>query len=138
MPDIQITQADPDTGIITLGMGRSPKIITGVDLLAQIVILTFLKNPGRDVLSPNDGSGLRAEIGQFNFTSSDEVNLLVLQRTKFVERSILANQTGTSGDPTERLAKLTVIGIASDLTASKVLVRVRVVNEAGEARDVLV
>jgi hypothetical protein len=138
MPDIQITRVDPNTGITSMGMGLTPKILTGMDLLAQIVVLTYLKDPGKDVLVPNDGAGLRAAIGQYNFTGSNEIKLLVLQRTKFVEQSILAKQTGTSADPTERLARLVVTAIAEDSTTGNVVVRIRVTNEASQAKDVLV
>lgn len=138
MPDIQIIQVDSETGLTTLGMGNSPKILTGISLLAQVVSLSFLRNPGRDVFAPTEGSGIRAEIGQFNFTQEDELKLLVMQRTKVVEKEVIGRQTAEVGNASERLKKLTVTDIATDITNARVLARVRITSEAGDTTDVLV
>lgn len=138
MPDIQLMKRDPSTGVLTMGMGRSPKIITGIDLLAQVVALSILKNPGRDVIDPEEGSGLRDAIGQYNLSSPDELKLLVLQRIKQVEKDILSRQAETPSDPSEKLKKLTVVDIAVDSGVGKVLARVRVLNETGASTDILV
>jgi hypothetical protein len=138
MPDIQIIQVDPKTGLTTMGMGNSPKILTGINLLAQVVSLSFLRNPGRDVFAPTEGAGIRADIGQFNFTQEDELKLLVMQRTKVVEKEVIGRQTAGIGDPAERLKKLTVLDIATDLQNSRVVARVRLTSEAGDTTDVLV
>lgn len=138
MPDIQLIQFDPTTGLAKLGMGRAPKILTGIDLLAQIVVLSYLRNPGRDVIDPSEGSGLRDAIGQYNLTSNDEIKILVVQRTKLVENEILGRQASSTGEPTERLKKLTVLDVASDLSSGQVLARVRLVSEAGDMTDILV
>lgn len=138
MPDIQLLQVDQETGIISLGLGRAPKVLTGMDLLVQLVALALLKNPGQDVIDPYEGSGLRSLIGEYNFTESEEIKIAVLQRTKQVEKEIIGRQLVGVGDPSERLKSLSVLDVAADPAASKVLIRVKVVNEAGSAVDLLI
>jgi hypothetical protein len=138
MPDIQVVQTNSETGISELGLGRAPKILTGVSLLAQLVVIAFLKNPGRDVIDPNDGSGLRDAIGQYNLSDLEEIKLLVLQRTKNVEKQIFTRQSVGVIDPSERLKKLSVLSVASDPVEGRVLASIRIINEAGESQDILV
>ena len=138
MPDIQIVQFDPATGLGTLALGNNPKLITGLELLAQIVALAYLKNPGQDVIDPTEGSGIRQDIGQTPLTSVDEANLLVMQRTKVVEAEILSRQTVGVGEPSEKLKKLVVLDVATDLTNARIVARVKVTNETGGATDILV
>jgi hypothetical protein len=138
MPDIQILQIDEQTGLVSLGMGRSPKMLSGIELLAQVVSLGFLKNTGRDVIDPADGTGLRDAIGQYNFSTGDELKVLVIQRAKALEKDILAKQSAGTIDPTERLKKLLVLNVAADTSTGTVLAKVRVVNEAGGTQDILV
>lgn len=138
MPDIKLFQRDPDTGLLVLQLGESAKVLTGKELLAQIIALAFLKNPGRDVFDPGEGSGVRQDIGQFNFTTNDELKLMVLQRARFVEQEVISRQTVGIGDATEKLKKLVVLDVAADAENARVVARVRVVNEAGDYTDVLV
>ena len=138
MPDLQILYADPVTGIMSFGMGRSPKTLTGLPLLAQVVALAILKNPSKDVLSPDEGSGIRALIGQYSLDSTEEIRLLIIQKVSLVEKQILSKQAAGAGIPNERLKKLTVLDVAIDPADHKVLVLVRVLSEAGDSTEILV
>lgn len=138
MSEIQVIQFDPVTGLATMGMGSVPKILTGMDKLKQIVILSYLRNPGQDVFYPQEGSGLRATIGQYNFTDSDELKTLFVQRTKAVEKEIISRQSSNKGTPEERLNKLVVIDVAYDFQTAVLIGRVQIINEAGGVSDVLV
>jgi len=138
MPDIQIIQFDPSTGLGTVRLSNTAKRLTGVDLLAQVVALSYLRNPGQDAIDPVEGSGIRQDIGQINIGSEDEAKLLVMQRTRLVEREVISRQTVGLGDPTEKLKSLTVLDVAADLVESRVVTRVKIVNEAGQSTDILV
>jgi len=137
MPDLQVIQFDPNTGLGTVTLGNTPKKLTGIDLLAQAVALSYLRNPGQDVIAPNEGSGVRADIGQTNITSSDQASLLLMQRTKTVETEVITRQLA-SDDPSEKLKSLTVISVAADIETASVAAVVKVVNEAGESTTILV
>jgi hypothetical protein len=138
MPDIQIIRFDPSTGLGTVELGDAAKRITGIDLLAQIVALSYLRNPGQDAIDPVEGSGIRQDIGQISIGNEDEARLLVMQRTRLVEREVISRQTIGLGDPTEKLKSLTVLDVAVDLQEARVVTRVKIVNEAGQSTDILV
>lgn len=138
MPDIQILKANPVTGVFEFDMGRSPKTVSGLDLLAQAVVLTILKNPGRDVLNPEEGSGIRNLIGQYSLSNTNEIKFLMIQRIGLVEKEIISKQAAGVGDPTEKLKKLTVVDVAVDEVASRVMVRIKILSEAGGSTNILV
>lgn len=137
MSDIQIVQFDKITGLASLGLGETPKLLTGLSKLVQIVVLTFLKNPGRDVLDPAEGSGVRSDIGQYNFSTGDDIKLLAIQRTKEVEKQVIDRQP-TQTDPSEKLKKLTILDVAADPLSGSAVLRVQIFNEAGDTADILV
>lgn len=138
MADIQVLKADPTTGILKFEMGRSPKTISGITLLAQVVALSLLKNPGRDVLTPEEGSGIRDDIGQYNLGNTNEIKLLMINKIGLAEKQIISTQAAGVGDPTEKLKKLTLLDVAVDEIASRVVIRVKILNEAGDVTDILV
>ncbi len=136
--DLQVITFDRDTGLATLGIPLVPRKISGVEKLVQVVVLTIMKNGGRDVFEPNVGSGLRGLIGQYNFTEGDEVKNLAVQRIRAVEQQILGFQAGAMVSPAEKLKKLEVLGVAFDETTYQTLIRIQVFSEAGQSRDVIV
>lgn len=138
MPDLQVVQFDPKTGVASLALGTSPKMLNGIDLLKQVVALHYLKNPGQDVLDPNEGSGLRAAIGQYNFGDPAEVKLLFIQRTQVIEKDILNKQPIGVGTPEERLKKLAVLDAAYDQDTGVLVGSVQIINEAGDSTNILV
>jgi len=138
MADYQIITFDSTTGVATLGIPTVPKRLVGLEKLVQIVALGFLRNPGRNVFAPTEGSGLRAEIGKYNYNDGAEIRSLVIQRTKIVEKEILSRQKQGEGDPSERLQSLTVTDVAFDSITGETAVRVRVINELGDSKDFIV
>jgi hypothetical protein len=135
--DIQIVTFNALTGLAELGLPRVPRRLRGMDMLMQIVVLAFLRNPGKDTFSPNEGSGLRAAIGQYNMTNTSEVSALCLQRAKVVETEVIGRQRPDRGTPQERLRKLNVLDVAVNEADGAVVMRVQVLNEAGDEREVL-
>jgi hypothetical protein len=138
VPDIQIFQIDPTTGLGTLELGNAPKELAGIQLLAQIVALSFLRDPGQDVIDPTEGAGVRQDIGNLSVTSEDEANLLIMQRTKVVETEVLSRQTVGIGDPSEKLLSLTVLDVASNLSEAQIMTRIKVTSETGQSTEILV
>ena len=63
MDDFRVISIDERTRQITLTPGVSPKKISGLEKLVQIVYLAILNDPGRNVFTPEQGSGLPSLIG---------------------------------------------------------------------------
>lgn len=138
--DYKVTTYDPTTGIMTFGIPAVPKILTGLDKLVQIVVLSFLSNPGKNILTPNEGSGFRADIGQYNVTdpSGSDIKALAIQRTSAVQLEVISRQDPNSGTPDERLKSLILRDFAYDSDTSTALLRVQIIAESGATTDVLV
>src|ERR1700693_3357517 len=98
--DYQVVRFDPTTGVAIYGITNPPKIITGFAKLVQIVVLSYMRNPGQAVLAPGEGSGLRQAIGQYNFTGDGtELRALAVQRTRAVQLEVISRQSPNSGSP---------------------------------------
>jgi len=141
MAEIQITKIDPATRLVTVELPNTPKRLTGIDALIQIVALAYLRNPGRDVFDPDEGSGLRGAIGQFNLSDSgaeEEFRTLVIQRTDKIQDEILSNQGTDISDPTEQLKKLEIVDLAFDSVTNEGAIRVKLINEVGDSREIIV
>lgn len=136
--DFQLVTFDPDTGLASYGIPTVPKIITGIDKLVQVVVLSFLRNPGRSVLAPVEGSGLRADIGQYNIVDGTELRAHAIQRTRAVQQEVLGRQNPGTGTPSERLKSLQVKNFAYDEQTGRAMLFVQIINEAGDSTNVLI
>jgi len=135
--EIQLIDIDPNTRRVRLRL--QPKILTGVLKLTQIVLLSLLNIPGRDILDPEDGGGLPELVG-FNFDPDDitEVRGEIVRRIRKTEAEVLAKQVGLTIPPEERLREVQIRSITPGEAIDEVLVRVRVVNELGQQLDAVV
>jgi len=138
--DYQVVTFDPITGLASYGIPPVPKILTGMAKLVQIVTLSFLRNPGKNVLSPTEGSGLRADIGKYNYSdgSATEIQALCVQRTRAVQLEVISRQSPSSGTPSERLQSLSVTNFAFNSATGQTILGVQIINEAGDSSSVLV
>jgi hypothetical protein len=138
--DYQVITFDPNTGLASYGIPTPPAILTGMPLLVQVVVLSYLRNPGRSVLAPTEGSGLRGDIGKYNYsdTSGDEIQALCVQRTRAVQLEVVSRQDPSGGVPSERLSSLSVTNFAFDASTGQTLLGVKIINEAGDSTNILV
>ena len=126
--DFPLINFDPYTGIASVGMPASPRYVRGINKLVQVVCVAILKNGGQDVFDPNQGSGLRSMIGQYNFSDSGEIKVEVIQRVQMIEKQIIQNQSGFILPASEKLAKLTVLSVVVDAATSATAIRLRAVS----------
>lgn len=137
--DFKIVNFDPSSGVASLGIPDVTKKISGFDKLVQIVVLELLRNPGRNVLNPMEGSGLRDSIGKFGFIDQSEVRTFVIQRIDQVKTNIISIQTEENvPDMSERLRNIEIVSFSFDQTESFAYVNIRIYNELGQSRSVIV
>lgn len=134
--EIQIIDVDSVTRMVSFKL--KPRKITGISRLMQIVILSLLNVPGQDVLDPSLGGGLPAMLGM-NISPNDSTEVYgeAVQRVKKTEREVLAAQIGLDDPPEERLRGLQVVDLRNG-EDGELLVRIRVINEVGQASDMVV
>jgi len=136
--DFPLVTFNAETGLAEVGIPKAPRPLRGIQALIQIVVIAILKNGNQDVLTPDDGSGLRALIGQYNVSDPNEIKVEIIQRISLIEKQILSNQVNFTVPSSEKLKKLTVLQIVSDPSTGSTAVRVRVFNEAGQSTTVVV
>lgn len=135
--DIQIIIVDPTTRKVSLGL--STKTITGISKLIQIVILSLMNNPGKDILDLAKGSGLPALVGSnIDVDNLSDTFSEIAQRVKKVEQEILADQVGSSDPDSEKLKELQIVDLQAGESPDEILLRVRIINREGRTTEVVV
>jgi hypothetical protein len=134
--DIQVVTADPVTGLITFGI--KPRIVAGMAKLIQIVVLALLNTPGKDILNPAGGGGLLSIVGT-NIESTDSTQILAeLNRSvKKVQTEVINNQSGLDLPAEELLKELQILSLTKGQTDDEVLLKIRLINQAGRISDVV-
>jgi len=135
--DISLVQVDPQTNVVSLKL--SHKSIKGMSKLVQIVILSLLNTPGKDILDPEMGAGILEMMGM-NYNPSDLGDILaeLTRRVRKTETEILANQIGIELVSEEKLKTLSIISLGPGGSIDEVAARIRVVNELGQQSDVVI
>lgn len=136
MKELRMYQVD-SYGKVTLGVGSAPKYVSGINRLIQIVIFYILQNPGRSVLSPQSGSGLRALIGTTNLEGEQELHAEVTLSVSKMQQDIIDLQATTADPPDEKLAQIVIVSIKASGDDSAELT-LRVINQAGDSRTLTV
>lgn len=135
--DLKVVHVDPITKVVSIK--PSSKIVTGVDWLIQIVVLSILNDPGRAVLDPGDGGGLPELIGSnLSVADPEELYTEVQLRINKSASEIISQQIGLSLSPEERLRSLAILSIEKGAQADEVIIKLRLVNEAGRVIDLAV
>ena len=134
--DVAVMQVDPVTGRISFGM--SPVPLKGATKLVQIVVLSLLNVPGKDILDPLSGGGLPELVGtNIDATDTTEILAEVARRVKKSQSEIIASQVGLNIPDEERLKEIQIVSITPGETIDEVLITFRVINEAGRVTDLV-
>lgn len=133
--DVQLIKIDPYTRRVSLELSHKP--ITGVMKLIQIVYLSLMNNPGKDVLSPDRGGGFPSMIGM-NIDTEDTTEIFgeIAQRVKKTQTEIIDDQIGLNLEPEEKLRDIAIMEISPG-EIDEIFVRLRVINEAGKVTDLV-
>lgn len=135
--EIRLIEIDPVSRKVTLRL--QPKVVTGILKLAQIVIISLLNIPGKDILDPTSGGGIPELIG-YNISTDDllEITSELTRRIRKTEAEVLDKQVGLTIAANERLKEIQILLIEPGASDDEILVRLRVINELGQQLDVVV
>lgn len=137
MDDIQFIDVDPDTRVVKFIL--KPKKVRGISKLIQIIVYSLLNTPGRDVLDPDKGGGMLDLLNSnIDPNDSNEVFADVVRRIKKSESEIIKDQIGVNDPPEEKLSELQIVDLQRGEQIDEISVRIRVVNQAGQASDIVV
>lgn len=135
--DIQLVEVDQITRQIKFVL--KPRKLTGISKLLQIVVLSLLNTPDRDVLDPVKGGGLPEMVGMnINPKDSTEIFAEIARRIKKSEQEIIDDQIGINDPPQEKLRELQIIDIKEGEQIDEIFVKIRIINQANQAADILV
>lgn len=140
MEDYKIYTADKITGRITMIPPSPPKKVSGLEKLVQIVLMGIYNNPGRSAMHPEQGSGIASLINS-NISVEDPMEVLaaISERIEKIKDEILENQGELENeDPSERLRDLIVRNVETGVNIDEVIVKFKVVSEAGDEANLVV
>lgn len=123
---------------VTFASTRTPLAKTGIFKLIQLAILTLLKTPGRDIISPTSGGGLKRLLAKPVGPSlvgdlRGEISVAVSS----TEDQLITEQVGARLPPEERLRSFVLVSAEFNYADTAWDIVVRLVSEAGGAADVL-
>lgn len=135
--DISLIYVDPNTRVVTLQLGT--KTVKGLTKLVQIVVLSLLNTPGRDILDPMMGGGIPEMIGM-NIDVSDltEVASEFTRRVRKTEKEILNGQIGLDISPSEKLREIKIVDLGAGAAFDEIKATLQIINELGQQSDVVV
>jgi hypothetical protein len=135
--DIQVIDVEPGTNKVFFVI--KAKKLTGIYKLIQIVVLSLLNTPGKDVLDMDKGAGFPSLAGS-NIDPNDSTEIFadIAQRVRKSESEIIADQIGVDDPASEKLSELQIIDITEGATADEIFVRLRIINQEGRASDIVV
>jgi hypothetical protein len=139
MSDVKIISKDPITGVLSIGISRPPRFVSGIDLLVQIVTIELLHSPGRDVLEPDTGANLRSLIGS-NIAFDDEAEIFaeIKLMVQAAENNIKKTQASSSRPANEQLAKLELMDVVPDEESLQLEIIIRVTSLDQQSTDAVV
>lgn len=129
---------DPLTNQAVFGLQTKP--LSGIQLLAQLVISTLLTTPGSDALDYTSGAGLESLIGKFNLDPDDlsEVRAELTRIINVAKDEIRNNQIGLNISSEERLSKISLVSLTPNADTATLDAKIRIENEVGRSRDVII
>ena len=128
-----------NTSLLSMGMSKLNRSVSGVDKLVQDWMLLFLTNPGSDIFEPDIGGGARAIIGKPVYgggTSAMAELSLAVSRTK---EQLLRLQAKFPGiPPDERLLSASLTDVRFDNSTTTLTAVVDLQNMVGVSASVTV
>jgi hypothetical protein len=134
--DLAVIKRDPTTGAVSFGISTQP--ISGTAKLVQVVVLSLLNVPGKDLLDPALGGGVPDLIGMnIDLEDPSEATAELVRKVKKVQSEVLASQVGLAILDEEKLQQLTVVSVGPTESGDGLAIVLRIINAAGRVTDVV-
>lgn len=133
--DVELIHIDSTTRRVSLRAGT--RALTGINKLLQIVVLSLLGVPGRDLLDPELDGGIPELIG-WNFSPEEDIVEITSEVTRRISKTkaeVIDSQIGIDVESAEQLRDIEIVRIEPGEQVDEVLVRIRIINELGQRTD---
>jgi hypothetical protein len=123
-------------GNISLGFGKTPKRISGVQKVSQVFLKTLLTYTGSDVVTYGRGTSFPEYTGTYNLQSNDnaEVKTLITQAVKRAESQSKSILNVSTEGLSSQLEAASLIGF--DQTSEGVTIQIQILTKAGETAPI--
>jgi hypothetical protein len=140
--DIKLVHPD-ENGLISLKLAvyNSPKKVTGVQKLIQIVYVLLLKTPGQDIIQNTNGGGLLALVqgSNIDINNLQDVYSDLVSRIRIVEAQIIEDQLNRNLDPKEKLSRINILKVNIDEgDPTRYYVELELINESEDTTTFIV
>jgi hypothetical protein len=138
MSDLKCYRLEPITNRVIFEM-QTTKVV-GVEKCVQMVLLALMTSPGSDILARQEGGGIPDLVG-FNYDEEDQDELLseVRRRVSKAEEEVIEDQAVLEiSAPGEKLLRIDVLSLLPGTQSGEVLLRLKITNELGQTRVVVI
>jgi hypothetical protein len=130
--DLGLIRLNKLTGDVTFEIGDNPPLLTGMNKLVQIVLITMITTSGSDKFD-NYGGGLLSLLGKPlnpNNVSAARSDVSVIVNA--TQAQILAEQTDPDLPTDERLKQIDLVDVTINTDLLEIEMAIRIINEDDE------
>jgi hypothetical protein len=135
MKDLQVTVVDPVTRVVSFE--TKPRFLSGIYKLIQIVVLSLLNSPNKDLLDMTKGGGLLEMLGS-DCQDTSELYAEVIRKVRKTEQEIIEDQMGLNDSASEKLQELRVVKVVQGSNIDELYVQIRLISQTGQQTDIMV
>lgn len=130
--DLGLIRLDRTTGEVTFEIGDNPPLVTGMNKLVQVVLITMITTSGSDKFE-DWGGGLLSILGRpMNPVNPAGIKSDVTVVVNATQEQILAEQVDPNLPTDERLRRIDLVDVIINADLLEVEVLIRIVNEDEE------
>lgn len=126
------TSATHTEAVLSLGLSKPVRTVSGIDRLVQEWTMVFLTTPGSDIFDPSGGGGAAAIVGKS--ADRDSASAALSQAVERTRQQITAKQARNSKiPPAERLLSASLVSVKFDAQTTTLSAVVDLKNMLGSS-----
>lgn len=123
--------------ILSLGLTRPIRTVSGIDRLVQSWVIVFMSTPGTDIFSPKSGGGGLSLVGRTTDRTGKRVTADLATAVENTKQELLRAQAKNQTiPPSERLLTSSLDVVEFDAKTTTLSARINIQNMLGDAAEV--
>lgn len=126
--------------LLNIGIGTTPRKISGIQKLIQIWASLFLSDPGHHILDMESGGGVSSLLGRNNnndFSNNNMKNLISVAIDKTNQEVFESQMVDENVDDDEALETAYLIGIET-IAEDEIDIKIKLVTKANTSQSIVV